>query len=253
MIIAPLKPGLSAAAIRAPLEGLAANLEKAYPVEQKDQTFMTTPVPRLSISTTPQNEDDMAVLAPMLLGMSAVVLVVACLNLADMLLAQGMARRKEIAIRLAVGGNRRQILRQLLAEGFVFALAGGGVGLVLGVWSSGLLAASMDRLLPFDIVWTGGAKPPVLLATLGFCAVATLGFALGPALTATRLTVASDLKELASEDAQRRLEMDSRPFVSCDSSRVLAGFAHGYSSFHSRRRQSRFSRDGFTTGIKFPS
>lgn len=99
MIIARLKPGMTAAAARPRLEGLGANLEKAFPVEQKDQTFTTRPVPRLSISTVPQNENDMGALAPMLLGMPAVVLMVACLNLANMLLAQGTARRKEIAIR----------------------------------------------------------------------------------------------------------------------------------------------------------
>jgi predicted permease len=204
MIIARLKPGLSGAAAQSQLEGLAANLEKAFPVEQKDQTFTTAPVPRLSISTSPQNESDMAILAPLLLGMSAVVLIIACLNLANMQLAQGMARHKEIAIRLAVGGNRRQIVRQLLTEGFVLAFAGGGAGFVLGVWSSGLLAASMKRLLPFEIVWMGGANAPVLLATIAFSTAATFAFALGPALRISRPAVAFDLKEVTSEDAGRR-------------------------------------------------
>ncbi len=204
MIMARLKPGVSAAAARPQLEGLAANQEKAFPVEQKDQTFMTTPVPRLSVSTSPQNEGDLTVLAPILLGMSAVVLVVACLNLANMLLAQNMARRKEIAIRLAVGGNRRQIVRQLLMEGFALALMGGTGGLILGVWSSGLLGASMKRLVPFDIAWTSGVNVPVLLATFAFCTAATLAFGLGPAMTATRLDVASDLKEQTGEAVRRR-------------------------------------------------
>jgi predicted permease len=204
MIIARLKPGMTAAAARPRLDQLAANLEKAFPVEQKDQTFTTTPVPRLSVSTVPQNENDMGALAPMLLGMSAVVLIVACLNLANMLLAQGTARRKEIAIRLAVGGNRGQIVRQLLIEGFALAFAGGAAGLILGVWSSGLLVASMQRLVSFDIVWMGGANVPVLLATFGFCTAATVAFALGPALRVTRLTVAADLKDQASEELRRR-------------------------------------------------
>jgi predicted permease len=204
MIIGRLKSGVSAATARPPLEGLAANLEKAFPVEQKGQTLTTTPVPRLSVSTSPQDERDMSMLPPMLLGMSAIVLVVACLNLANMMLAQGMARRKEIAIRLAIGGNRRQIVRQLLIEGFVLSFLGGAAGLQLGVWSSGLLGASMKRLVPFDIVWVGGVNVPVLLATFGFCTAATLVFALGPALKATRPTIASDLKEQASEDLRRR-------------------------------------------------
>jgi predicted permease len=204
MVIGRFKPGVSASIAQPRLEGLAANLEKAFPVEQKDQTFMTTPVPRLSVSTVPQNEGDLVVLAPMLLGMSGMVLVVACLNLANMLLAQGMARRKEIAIRLAIGGNRWQIVRQLLIEGFALAVGGGTAGLILGVWSSGLLGGSMQRLVPFDMGWMGGANVAVILATLVFCTVATLAFALGPALRVTRLSVASDLKEQASEDLRRR-------------------------------------------------
>jgi predicted permease len=204
MIIGRLKPGVSGAAAQPQLEALAANLEKAFPVEQKDQTFLTAPVPRLSISTAPQNEGDMAILAPLLLGMSAVVLFIGCLNLANMQLAQGMARHKEIAIRLAVGGNRWQIVRQLLTEGFLLALAGGAVGFVLGVWSSGLLAASMKRLIPFEIVWMGGANAPVLLATIAFSTAATFAFALGPALRISRPAVAFDLKELASENSGRR-------------------------------------------------
>jgi predicted permease len=204
MIIARFKPGMTVAAARPRLARLAANLEKAFPVEQKDQTFTATPVPRLSVSTVPQNDNEIDALAPMLLGMSAVVLIVACLNLANMLLAQGAARRKEIAIRLAVGGNRGQILRQLLIEGFVLAFAGGAAGLVFGVWSSQLLVASMQRLVSFDILWMGGANVPVLLATFGFCTAATVTFALGPALRITRLTVAADLKEQASEELRRR-------------------------------------------------
>ncbi len=215
MIVARLKPGLTAIQAQPELEGVAANLEKAFPVEQKDQTFTTTPIPRFSVSTSPSSENGLAALVPMLLGMSAVVLLVACLNLANMLLARGMGRRKEIAIRLAVGGSRLQIVRQLLMEGFALALAGGAAGLVLGLWSSGLLAASMNRLLPFDIVWLGGPSGPVLLATLGFCMAATLAFALGPALTISRPAVASDLKEQMSEDAllRRRRLIPGHPLV----------------------------------------
>src|SRR2546421_1259358 len=203
-IIGRLKPGMTAAAAKPALEGLATNLEKAYPVEQKNQMFMTAPVSRIAVSTNPAAASGVKSIAPLLLGMSVVVLLVACLNLANMLLARGTARRKEIAIRLALGGTRWQIVRQLLSEGFVLALLGGVGGLILGLWSSDLLVGSMRKFMPFEIVWSSGANPAILAATFGFCLLGTLLFALGPALKISRSAVVADLKEHAGEDVVRR-------------------------------------------------
>jgi predicted permease len=203
-VMARLKPGMTAAAAKPALEGLAANLEKAYPVEQKDQTFLTAPVSRISVSNNPAADRGVKSIAPLLLGMAVVVLLVACLNLANMLLARGTARRKEIAIRLALGGSRWRIVRQLLSEGFVLALLGGVGGLILGLWSSDLLVGSMRKLMPLDIVWSSGANPAVLAATFGFCLLGTLMFALGPALKLSRSALVTDLKEHAGEDVVRR-------------------------------------------------
>src|SRR6266513_1522437 len=203
-IIARLKLGMTAAAAMPALEGLAANLERAYPVEQKNQTFITAPVSRIAVSTNPTAASGVKSIAPLLLGMAVVVLLVACLNLANMLLARGTARRKEIAIRLALGGSRWRIVRQLLSEGFVLALLGGVGGLVLGLWSSDLLIGSMRKFMPFEIVWSTGANPAILAATFGFCLLGTLMFALGPALKISRSAVITDLKEHAGEDVMRR-------------------------------------------------
>ncbi len=203
-IMGRLKPGMTAAGAKPALEGLAANLERAYPVEQKDQTFITAPVSRNSVSNNPAAESGIKVIAPLLLGMAVVVLLVACLNLANMLLARGTARRKEIAIRLALGGSRWRIVRQLLTEGFVLALLGGVGGLILGLWSSDLLVGSMRKLMPLDIVWLTGPNPAILAATFGFCLLGTLMFALGPALKISRSALVTDLKEHAGEDVVRR-------------------------------------------------
>ena len=203
-IMGRLKPGMTSAAARPALEALAANLEKAYPVEQKDQTFIADRVPRNTVSNRPGADSQIKAIAPLLLGMAAVVLLVACLNLANMLLARGTARRKEIAIRLALGGSRWRIVRQLLTEGFVLALLGGVGGLVLGLWSSDLLVGSMRKLMPLDIVWLTGPNPAILAATFGFCLLGTLLFALGPALKISRNAVITELKEHAGEDVVRR-------------------------------------------------
>src|SRR5207237_9442781 len=156
------------------LKGLAANLEKAFPVEQRDQTFQTAAVSRSSVSNSPPDDSSLAQIVPLLLGMAVVVLLVACLNLANMLLARGTSRRKEIAIRLALGGSRTRIVRQLLTEGLVLALLGGVGGLVVGLWSSDILVGSLRKLMPLDIVWLSGPSPAVLGATFGFCLLCTL-------------------------------------------------------------------------------
>src|SRR5213075_212866 len=203
MVVGRLKPGLSAAAADPALKGLAANLEAAFPVQQKNQTFMTAPLLAFDTSTSPGDNKPIVTLGALLTAMAGVVLLVACLNLANMLLARGTSRRKEIAIRLALGGSRGRIVRQLLIEGFVLALLGGACGLLLGIWSSDLLVASLRAVLPFDFIWLSGPNPTILGATLLFCVLGTISFALGPALKLSRLSVIGDLKQQAGEDARR--------------------------------------------------
>jgi predicted permease len=204
MVVGRLKAGISAAAADPALKGLAANLEAAFPVEQKNQTFMTAPLLAFDTSTSPGDNTPIVTIGALLSGMAGVVLLVACLNLANMLLARGTSRRKEIAIRLALGGSRGRIVRQLLIEGFVLALLGGACGLLLGIWSSDLLVASLLAVLPFDFAWLSGPNPTILGATLLFCVVGTIGFALGPALKLSRLSVIGDLKQQAGEDTRRQ-------------------------------------------------
>ncbi len=204
-VVGRLKPGVTATAAEAALNALATNLENAYPVEQRDQTFTTRPLPRMTTSTSPSREKgDLEILGTFLFGMASVVLLVACLNLANMFLARSLARRKEIALRLALGGGRARIIRLILTEGVVLSLAGGAGGLLLGLISSDLLMASLGARMPVAMFFHGGADPAVFAATLGFCALATLFFALWPAIKLARTDVLTDLKEQAGEDAARR-------------------------------------------------
>jgi predicted permease len=193
--LARLRPGTTLAAADAQLAGVAAAMQKAWPVENKDQMLLVRPLSRLSISTNPSSDKDLAVPAILLLCMAAVVLLIASLNVANMMLARGAARRKEIAIRLALGGGRRDIVQQLLSESLMLALMGGAAGLLIAWWSTGALVSSMARLAPLDLVYSATPDPRVLAATFGFCLLSTLLFGFMPAWNLSRPDLVTDLKD----------------------------------------------------------
>jgi predicted permease len=195
-LVGRLKSGLTPAAAEARLAPLAKQLEEAFPAENKDQTLVLSPLPRVSISTNPQNNGELKALSVMLLPMSAVVLLIACLNLANMLLARGAARTREFAVRMALGGGRGRIMRQLLTEAALVSLAGAIAGLIVACWATKALSASLGAKLPFmTLVLSTAPDVRVLAATLGLSMVATLLFALGPAWRMSRVEVVEDLKE----------------------------------------------------------
>ncbi len=133
--------------------------------------------------------------------MSGTVLLIACLNLTNMLLARGAARRREIAIRLSLGGSRSRLVRQLLTESFLLSLFGGVGGLVLACWATNLLVASLVPKFSFmAIVFDPSPDWRVLGATLAFCLLSTMLFGLGPAWKLSRSRMASDLKEQVGDD-----------------------------------------------------
>ena len=215
LLVGRLKPGVTLATAGAAALTVAANLERALPVEQKDQTFLIRPLPRLDTGPHPADESSLTMLGLMLFSLAVIVLFVACLNLAGVLLARGLARRKEIAIRLALGGGRGRIIRQLMTEGLVVSLAGGAGGFLLGLFSTQLIAASLSVHMLLLPVLRGGADPAVIVATLAFCPLAVLFFALGPALKLTRPDLITDLKEQAGEDLapRRRWWLPCNPLV----------------------------------------
>jgi len=193
MLIGRLRPGLSPAAVDARLAVTAAGMT---PIDGADdrQTLVARPLSRMSISTSPQKDDGLRTPAILLLFLSGVVLLIASLNIANMMVVRGQARRREIAVRLALGAPRRSIVVQLFTEGLLLALLGGVAGLAVAAWSTAALGRSLARLAPIDIVVNAMPDWRVLAATAAFCLFSTLFFALGPAWDVSRPSVAADLK-----------------------------------------------------------
>ncbi len=141
--------------------------------------------------------------------MSGLVLLIASFNLANMLLARGAARRREFAVRTAIGGSRWRLTRQLLVEGFVLALAGGFGGLLLSIWATRALVAAVSRFSPIAIAFDATPDARVLTAMIVFCGVATILFGLGPALGLARANALPGLRDRVSDlgSGRKRLRM----------------------------------------------
>ena len=196
-----LKPGLSDAVLTTRLDALSRQLESAYPAENKNQALSTNPLSRVGTSSAPSSDIGLHMLTGLMLSLSGVVLVIACLNVANMLLARGAARRKELAVRLALGARRGRIIRQLLTEGVLLAGAGAALGLMLSYWTTRALASSLMTALPFNVTFSTSPDVRVLAATLAFAAVSTIAFGLGPALKLSRRDLVADLKDRSGESA----------------------------------------------------
>ncbi|MET0555835.1 MAG: ADOP family duplicated permease [Vicinamibacteria bacterium] len=203
-LVGRLRPGTTADTAAPGLERAAAAVRAAFPAEYVERELQVGALPRFSTGTRPADESALATVAVLFLGMTAAVLAIVCLNLASMQMARGQARRRELAIRLALGGGRGRIVRQLLTEGLVLAAAGSVLGVAAGAFSSGWLIASLTSRLPVSIAMDTAAWPAMAAGAVLFSVLATLLFALGPALRHTRGDLVTDLKRAAGEDTRAR-------------------------------------------------
>ena len=199
-----LKPGVTMDHANARLAVLSRDLEHAYPAENRGRVLTVHPLSRVNISSTPQSDTGPAIFSATIMPLSGAVLLIACLNIANMLLARGTARKKEIAIRVALGGGRGRIVRQLLTESLVLSLAGAAGGLLLGWWTMGLLLASLAPIMPLPIALEARPDLNIILATSAFAILSALAFGLAPALKITRPDLVDDLKDLGAGRAPTR-------------------------------------------------
>ncbi|MBA4137127.1 MAG: hypothetical protein C0518_07410 [Opitutus sp.] len=202
-VTARLAPGLTMESAKARLAVVEQRLTALQPPDSQGTRELQLTVPsKFSISTTPSDDGPVGLIGVLLISMAGVVLLIASLNLANMLLARGTARAREMAVRLAIGATRWQIVRQLLIEGLLLAVLGGAAGVTLAYWSNTLLERSFISLLSsMNFSMAGGLQPDaaVIAVTFLFCLFATLVFSLGPALKAARTDVVTDLKSQGAE------------------------------------------------------
>ena len=205
-LTARMRAGLTIDTAKPRLPVLAQRLTAIQPQDAEGTRELQIQTPsRFSMSTSPEDDGPLALTATLVMFMAGAVLLIACLNLANMLLARGTSRSKEMAVRLAVGASRWRIVRQLLCEGFLLAICGGAVGLVLGAWCNDLLLQQLQSLLAstnFSVVMKLRPDVATLAVTFLFCLIATLLFSLGPALKATKADLVNDLKQQVGEPAR---------------------------------------------------
>jgi predicted permease len=181
-----LKPGVTIEQARADLDQISRNLAVAYPDTNKG----------ISASLIPFRDDMVGSVQPILLvllGAVGFVLLIACVNVANLLLARSAGRTREFAIRAALGAGQGRLIRQLLTESILLALAGGGLGLLLAQWATRAVLA----LLPAELPRTAEIRldAHVLIFTAVISLLAGILFGLAPALKTSHLRLHETLKE----------------------------------------------------------
>ena len=188
-IIGRLRPGVPAAQVQREMDALTTRLRRDFPQLYPANGGLTFAVVALQEQVVGGVRRSLAIL----IGAVACVLLIACANVANLLLSRGLARQKELAIRAALGATRRRILQQLLTESIILGLAGGLLGLVVASWGLSWMQTLGSKSVPrlHEIGINGG----VLLFTLSLSIASAILFGLAPAMRAAALDLQTHLKD----------------------------------------------------------
>jgi putative ABC transport system permease protein len=183
--IARLRPGITLRQAGAEMNTLQEHIDQLNPDTERGLSAYVAPLKEFLVG-------DVKATLWLLLGAVGLVLLIACANVANLLLARSAARRREVAVRLALGAGRAQIVRQCVTESVLLALLGGIAGLVVADFTLRAVLAAADNIPRVDNI---GLNAPVLLFALGVSIVAGVAFGLFPALQSSRADVQAGLRD----------------------------------------------------------